>query len=229
MKFSSFTLFLALLARCHLASAFVPPNNPAFASITTVAKFCPQQQKLQQSTTSTTAAATTASSSSATQLQLAAATDFGSDFGSAMPEKPTQSTEEYLRESAGRAISSIRGSLADGVDPPKELEELDELIKEQDGVTVEAMSMKIYELMIERGMTYDEDPETGILTPTEFDIQSNLDVPEVKHEFDYMYRYGMTLIAKGLVGVDNVKKIVQQRLIRRTGLSPEEFDEWLGF
>lgn len=154
--------------------------------------------------------------------------DFGSDFASAMPEKPKQTMQEYLQESADRAISSIRGSLADGVDPPKELEEL-QVLRDDQKATTEKLAMKIYELMIERGMLYDEDPDTGLLTPTEFDIQSNLDVPEVKEEFDYNYRYGMTLITKGLVSVDNVKKIVQERLIPRTGLTPEQFDEWLGF
>jgi hypothetical protein len=39
----------------------------------------------------------------------------------------------------------------------------------------------------------------------------------------------MNLIAKGLVSVDSIKNIVQERLIKRTELTPEEFDAWLGF
>lgn len=82
--------------------------------------------------------------------------------------------------------------------------------------------------MIERGMIYDEAPETGTLTPTEFDIPSNLKVPEVQSEFGYLYKYGMMLLSKGLLTEDQVKETVLERLIKRTGLSPEEFDAWLG-
>ena len=84
-------------------------------------------------------------------------------------------------------------------------------------------------MKLEQGMTYDQDPETGVLTPTGYDIKSNLDTPEVKSEFSYLYKYGMNLIAKGVVDIDTVKSIVKERLIERTGLSPEEFDEWMGF
>jgi hypothetical protein len=76
---------------------------------------------------------------------------------------------------------------------------------------------------------YDKDPDTGTLTPTEYDIPSNLDVPEVKKEFHYLYSYGIGLIANGLMSMETVKDIVKDRLIIRTGLSPQEFDEWLGF
>lgn len=91
------------------------------------------------------------------------------------------------------------------------------------------MTLKIYELMIERGMLYDEDPDFGTLTPTEFNIKENLDVQEVKDEFGHLYKYGMTLMNKGLLTADEVKTTVLERLIKRTGLSPEEFDKWLGY
>jgi hypothetical protein len=39
----------------------------------------------------------------------------------------------------------------------------------------------------------------------------------------------MTMIASGLLDIDLVKAIVKERLIARTGLSPEEFDTWLGY
>lgn len=41
--------------------------------------------------------------------------------------------------------------------------------------------------------------------------------------------YGMNLAARGLIGVEELKEIVTKRLIERTGKTPEEFDEWLGF
>lgn len=78
-------------------------------------------------------------------------------------------------------------------------------------------------------MTYDIDPETGKLSPTQFDIKNNLDVPEVKAEFKHLYEYGMQLIERGLIDIDTVKDVAKTKLISRTGLSPEEFDKWLGY
>ena len=97
------------------------------------------------------------------------------------------------------------------------------------GAGTSELTLKIYELMIERGMLYDEDPDFGTLTPTEFNIKENLDVQEVKDEFGHLYKYGMTLMNKGLLTADEVKTTVLERLIKRTGLSPEEFDKWLGY
>ena len=82
---------------------------------------------------------------------------------------------------------------------------------------------------LEQGMTYDIDPETGMLGPTNFDIKNNLDVPEVKAEFNHLYSYGMQLIQRGLVDLETCKGVVEKRLIARTGLTPEEFDKWLGY
>lgn len=81
----------------------------------------------------------------------------------------------------------------------------------------------------EQGMKYDVDANTGVLTPTQFDIKNNLDVPEVKAEFNHLYKYGMELIRRGMIDVEVAKDVVKTRLIERTGLTPEEFDEWLGY
>lgn len=45
----------------------------------------------------------------------------------------------------------------------------------------------------------------------------------------YFHKYGMTLIARGVVDIETVKAIVKKGLIERTGLTPEEFDAWLGY
>lgn len=157
------------------------------------------------------------------------ASDFGgSDFASAMPEKPELTFREKLAESATRFTDEIESRLDEGVPPPPELEEL-RTARDDPDVGPAELALRVYALMIEKGMTYDVHPETGTLSPTEFDIQSNLDVPEVKQEFAYLYEYGMNLIRKGVVGVDTVKEEVLNRLIARTGFSPEEFDKWLGY
>jgi hypothetical protein len=150
-----------------------------------------------------------------------------SDFASAMPAKPEMTRSERLERSAMEFADSIRSSLGDGVEELPELVALEKAAR--DGADAATLAIRIYELMIEQGMMYDKDPDTGILTPTDYDIPANLDVPEVKKEFSYLYTYGMSLITSGMMSVDTVKDIVKDRLIIRTGLSPEEFDTWLGF
>ena len=153
--------------------------------------------------------------------------DFGSDFGSAMPEKPEQTLEEKLVESATTFIVTIEGQLADGVKPPEALEKLRKARDEK--ADAKTLAARTYELMIEQGMTYDQDPETGVLTPTEWDITENLETPEVKKEFSYLYQYGINLIGRGLLDEAVAKEIVLEGLIKRTGKTPEEFDAWLGY
>jgi len=150
-----------------------------------------------------------------------------SDFATAMPDKPEQSIAERMEESATQFISVFSDRLGDGVEPPPELEALKKA--RDSGAAPEVMTARIYELMCEQGMLYDVDPETGIMTPTEWDIKENLDEPNVKKEFFNLYNYGMNLVMRGMIGVDEVKEIVKERLIARTGKTPEEFDEWLGF
>jgi hypothetical protein len=69
------------------------------------------------------------------------------DFPSAMPEKPVQTPEEKLRDSATSFIADITARLGEGVSPPPELEELKK-IRDDEGSTVNDLSLKIYELMI---------------------------------------------------------------------------------
>lgn len=150
-----------------------------------------------------------------------------SDFASAMPEKPQQSMKEKLMDSATTFIVDIETRLADGVSPPPEVQALkDARDADSDEKT---LALRIYELMIEQGMTFDVDPTTGKLSPTQFDIKNNLDIPEVKQEFAHLYQYGMQLIARDLLDIEVAKECVKTRLIERTGKTPEEFDAWLGY
>ena len=160
------------------------------------------------------------SSSSLVRLQM-------SDFPSAMPPKPQKSLQVKMEESADQVIENLTYSLGEGVEPPPELEELKQA--RATGAGYQELAHKIYEVMIERGMRYDEAPISGILTPTEFDIKTNLDVKEVKEEFLYLYKYGMMLMDMGLLTADQVTETVKERLVKRTGLSPQEFDTWLGY
>lgn len=135
--------------------------------------------------------------------------------------------EERIFQSADEFIEAMDNAFTDKSMAPPELEILREARKAN--ADPKEMTVKIYDLMIERAMCYDEDPDTGALTPTGFDIPNNLDVPEVKKEFSHLYSYGMMLMNKGMLDGEVLKGIVIERLIKRTELSPEEFDKWLGY
>ena len=149
------------------------------------------------------------------------------DFPSAMPSKPELTMEEKIQESADQFVETMTLTLGEGVQEPPELHALRNA--RENGAGASELSVRVYELMIERGMLYDEAPETGTLTPTEFDIKANLEVKEVQNEFAYLYKYGMRLMDNGLLSAEEVKTTVLERLINRTGLTPEEFDTWLGY
>lgn len=135
--------------------------------------------------------------------------------------------EERMEESATQFIAVFTERLGENVDPPPELEALRKA--RDSNAPPDVMGARIYELMIEQGMLYDVDPETGTMTPTEWNIKENLDEPNVKQEFFKLYSYGMNLATRGMIGVEELKEIVKERLIARTGKTPEEFDAWLGF
>ncbi len=163
-------------------------------------------------------------SSPASQLYMSSTE---SDFATAMPDKPNQSMQERMEEAATTFIASFTERLGEGVDPPPELEALRKARDEN--APPEIMTARIYELMCEQSMLYDVDPQTGIMTPTEWVITENLEEDNVKQEFKMLYNYGMNLVFRGMIGVEELKEIVKKRLIARTGKTPEEFDAWLGF
>ena len=104
--------------------------------------------------------------------------DFESDLPSAMPEK--LDTTQF--------IADVESRLAEGVSVPPVLESLREA--RDTGADTNVLTGLIYELMIEQGMLHDQNPESGMLTYTDFDIEANWDVKEVKEEFAYLYKYG---------------------------------------
>jgi hypothetical protein len=209
MKLCSLALFVAAVVwRAFSCHAFIPTGSMARRHPRSVTK---------------TVIATTHSPFWGLKMS-----DFSSDFPSAIPEAPEMTMREFLEQSADRCLSNIQDSLGEGVEAIPELAALRK-VREDTSASNEDLSVAIYELMIERGMTYEEDPDSGVLTKPDFDIAANLDAPEVMDEFLYLYKYGMSLITRGFVSVESVKKVVQERLITRTGKTPEEFDEWLGF
>lgn len=85
--------------------------------------------------------------------------DFGSDFASAMPAKPEMTMDEKIAQAADEMIDTITNALGEGVEEPPELGALRDARK--NGAETSEVALKVYELMIERGMLYDEEPETG--------------------------------------------------------------------
>jgi hypothetical protein len=186
--------------------------------------FVPRTMFARSGTTTTTTTGTAFIVRPSTGVVLQMTSDF--DFPSAMPEKPQLTMDQRLEKSADDFIETMTNTLGEGVKAPPELEALKQARVNNDAKT---LALRIYELMIERGMLYDEAPETGTLTHTEFDIPSNLEVKEVQDEFKHLYQYGMMLMNRGFLTEEDCKMTVVERLIKRTGLTPEEFDSWLGY
>lgn len=94
--------------------------------------------------------------STGTSLKMS---DSGSDFASAMPAKPQLTMAEKIEQAADETIETISNALGEGVEEPPELAALRDARK--NGAETSELALKVYELMIERGMLYDEEPETG--------------------------------------------------------------------
>jgi hypothetical protein len=212
MKFS-LLLFLSLIASSTVEGFVTPPQHHAVRSPT-----------LFMNNPATIRARSRYSSSSS----LNSDSGGGSDFGSAMPAKPEISVEEKMNQAAYDFIENMENALSEkSTKAPPELAALKEARKKN--APKEEIAAKVYDLMIERAMLYDEDPDTGSLSPTGFDIPNNLDIPEVKKEFKHLYAYGMNLMKRGFLDGESLKETVVERLVKRTGLTPEEFDAWLGY
>jgi hypothetical protein len=139
--------------------------------------------------------------------------------------------QSFVRD-ANDLLRSIKDGLQKGGDKDDEIEEMKALQQVIDDPSSSAslLSQRIYELLIEKGMRYDLDTDTGALTKTQFsDLTQLLDNRAVKNEFFRLYSFGMQTAATGVLDVETVKRIVEDRLVSRTGLSPLEFDKWLGF
>jgi hypothetical protein len=148
--------------------------------------------------------------------------------------------ETFIRDGQ-QLIESMKDGLAKGQDGNDDGDddkivlmtvEMEALQKAIDDPTSSSslLSQRIYELLIEKGMNYDLDPATGALTKTQFtDLSNLLDNRAVKNEFFRLYSFGMQAAMTGVLDTETVKQIVEERLVSRTGLSPTEFDAWLGF
>lgn len=204
---------LLFLSWSSAAQGFAIPHDRTLITST----LCMNTNNALETSSVTTTAATRSSSLASTS------SDF--DFPSAMPEKPEISMEEKMNQSADDFLENMDNALADKSTAPPELAALKDARK----ANTPASEIKVYDLMIERAMLFDEDPDTASLTPTGFDIPNNLDVPEIIEEFKHLYSYRMMLMNKGLLDGEVLKETVVERLIKRTGLSPEEFDKWLGY
>ena len=75
------------------------------------------------------------------------------DFPSAMPEKPKLTMEEKMNQSADDFLANMDNALVDKSTAPPELEALREARKAN--APASEITVKIYNLMIERAMRYD--------------------------------------------------------------------------
>jgi len=139
------------------------------------------------------------------------------------------------RQSFIKDATDLLESMKDGLEKGSHTDEIVEIKALQEAIddsssSSSLLSQRIYELLIEKGMRFDFDPDTGALTETQFsDLTQLLDNRAVKNEFFRLYSFGMQAAMTGVLDSETVKSIVEERLVSRTGLSPVEFDAWLGF
>lgn len=76
-----------------------------------------------------------------------------------MPAKPTLTVDEKIAQGADHTIETVTNALGEGVEEPPELGKLREARK--NGAPTSEVALLVYEVIIERGMLYDEEPETG--------------------------------------------------------------------
>ena len=139
------------------------------------------------------------------------------------------------RQSFVRDATDLLESMKDGLEKGSHTDEIVEMKALQEAIddpssSSSLLSQRIYELLIEKGMRFDFDTDTGALTETQFtDLTQLLDNRAVKNEFFRLYSFGMQAAMTGVLDSETVKGIVEERLVSRTGLTPVEFDAWLGF
>ena len=73
-----------------------------------------------------------------------------------------------------------------------------------------------------------EGTESPTLVPDEENACLDPAVPEVKQQFQYLYQYGFSLFAQGLLTEESLPRVVQSELCDRLGMDGEAFEAWLG-
>ena len=69
---------------------------------------------------------------------------------------------------------------------------------------------------------------SATLVPDEENACLDPSVPEVKQQFQYLYQYGFSLFAQGLLTEESLPRVVQSELCDRLGMDGEAFEAWLG-
>lgn len=137
---------------------------------------------------------------------------------------PLGATAEML-EAARNQAKDFKESHGGHV--PPELERLENAI----GLDMDQgeVGTRMYELLCTSYLDYDrDDADETVLVPSATAGQTlDKDLPGLKDVLTNLYAYGMRMIPAGFISVDACKRVVEERLAKRVGISGEELDEWL--
>lgn len=88
---------------------------------------------------------------------------------------------------------------------------------------------RMYELLCTSYLDYDRDAddETKLVPSTTVGETLDKDLPGLKDVLTNLYAYGMRMIPSGFISVESCKRIVEERLAKRVGVTGEALDDWL--
>ena len=136
-----------------------------------------------------------------------------------------RSTPVDVTDAAVKQIEAFR--LSHAGHEPAELGALEKAVAAK--AEPQAVGAAMYELLCTSMLDYDRDGDDEEKLVVSATVGQTLpkDAPGLSEVMTNLYVYGLRMIPSGLISVDDCKRIVEDRIAKRVGLTGEELDEWL--
>ena len=136
-----------------------------------------------------------------------------------------RSTPVDVTDAAVKQIEAFR--LSHAGHEPAELGALEKAVAAK--AEPQAVGAAMYELLCTSMLDYDRDSDDEEKLVVSATVGQTLpkDAPGLSEVMTNLYVYGLRMIPSGLISVDDCKRIVEDRIAKRVGLTGEELDQWL--
>jgi hypothetical protein len=136
-----------------------------------------------------------------------------------------RSTPVDVTDAAVKQIEAFR--LSHAGHEPAELGALEKAVAAK--AEPQAVGAAMYELLCTSMLDYDRDDDDEEKLVVSATVGQTLpkDAPGLSEVMTNLYVYGLRMIPSGLISVDDCKRIVEDRIAKRVGLTGEELDQWL--
>ena len=136
-----------------------------------------------------------------------------------------RSTPVDVTDAAVKQIEAFR--LSHAGHEPAELGALEKAVAAK--AEPQAVGAAMYELLCTSMLDYDRDGDDEEKLVVSATVGQTLpkDAPGLSEVMTNLYVYGLRMIPSGLISVDDCKRIVEDRIAKRVGLTGEELDQWL--